>query len=222
MLGIDDNNNLTTRNSRAIDAATISHMAPPVYGHHQLDQLYSDVDFSGFQTPAGLASEVGTPFGARSRAASVDNLTSINETASSEVAANTLRNRLDNLNTTEDSRAIRAQAAATAPPNDTDSLLRPDASRQSSGHSLAQQRSDEDNSLPSGAQTPMQPSMSHIEYSAGDLTRVPSYATALQARSNVPIDNSLPNYQAAVSAPNSSPSNQTNLTLRSQSATGSG
>lgn len=124
MLGIDDNNNLTTRNSRAIDAATINHMAPPVYGHHQLDQLYSDVDFSGFQTPAGLASEVGTPFGAQSRAASVDNLTSINETASSEVAANTLRNRLDNLNTTEDSRAIRAQAAATAPPNDTDSLLR--------------------------------------------------------------------------------------------------
>jgi len=94
LLAFDDNNNMTTQNSRAIDAGSLSAMAPPGYGEHRLDQLYNDIDSSGFQTPAGLA----TPLGAISRNASTDNLAFMNDTAFDNLAANTLRNRLDGLN----------------------------------------------------------------------------------------------------------------------------
>lgn len=213
MLGIDENNNMTTENSRALDAETLNAMAPPGYGEHQMDQLYGSIDLSGFQTPAALASGPGTPFSTRSRAASVDNLALINGMASSSVVANTLRNRLDNLNTTEDSRAIREQVQATASTSDSHGLLRPDVWRRGSGASLSHRTSEED-SIPSGVQTPLQPSMSHVEHSADDLARVPSYTTALQSRPNIPIDNALPNYQTAVRTPNPSPPNQAHLPPR--------
>ena len=196
---------MTTQNSRSLDAETLNAMAPPGYGEHQLDQLYNQVDPGGFQTPAAPASGSGTPFSPRSRAASVDNLVSMSGLASSNLAANNLRNRLDNLDTTEDSRAIRDQAQATTSSGDDNCLLRPTAWRRGSGYSLSQRTSEED-SIPSGAQTPMQPSMSHVEYSADDLARVPSYTTALQARPNIPIDNALPNYQTVVGSSDPSPS----------------
>ena len=204
---------MTSENSRALDAETLNAMAPPGYGEHQLDQLYANVDLSGFQTPGALASGPGTPFSSRSRAASVDNLALINGMASSNVVANNLRNRLNNLNTTEDSRAVRDQAQGTVSNSDTHGLLRPEGWRRGSGYSLSHRTSEED-SIPSGAQTPLQPSMSHVEYSADDLARVPSYTTALQSRPNVPIDNALPNYQTAVGTPDPSPPNQAHLPPR--------
>lgn len=96
LLPFDDNNNMMTQNSRAIDAGSPSAMAPPGYGEHQLDQLYNGVDTSGFQTPA-VASGRATPLGAISRSASVDNLASMGDTDFDDLAANTLRNRLNNL-----------------------------------------------------------------------------------------------------------------------------
>lgn len=102
LLPFDDNNNMTAQNLRAIDAGSLSAMAPPGYGEHRLDQLYSDVDTSGFQTPADLASGLATPLGAISRNASVDNLAFMNDTAFDNLAAaNTLRNRLNNLSSLE-------------------------------------------------------------------------------------------------------------------------
>ena len=218
MLGIDENNNMTTQNSRSLDAETLNAMAPPGYGEHQLDQLCNQIDLGGFQTPAALASGSGTPFSIRSRAASVDNLVSVSGLASSNLAANNLRNRLDNLNITEDSRAIRDQAQATTSSGEDNCLLRPNPWRRGSGYSLSQRTSEED-SIPSGAQTPMQPSMSHVEYSADDLARVPSYTTALQSRPNIPIDNALPNYQSVIRSRDPSPAlpqtpNQAHLPAR--------
>ena len=203
---------MTTRNSRAIDAGSLNAMAPPGYGEHQLDQLYNDVDPSGFQTPAGLVSGSATPLAALSRNASTDNLAPMDGVASSILIANTLRNRLDNLNTTADSRAIRDRTQATSSSEESPGIGlqqqgRPPAStsRRTSGQSLSRRTSEEEDPLPSGAQTPMQPSMSHIEYSADDLARVPSYSTALQTRPNIPIDSALPNYHTAIGTPNSSP-----------------
>lgn len=43
----------------------LSTIAPPGYGEHVLDQLYEDVDVSGFQTP-GFQSGVSSPFYAQS------------------------------------------------------------------------------------------------------------------------------------------------------------
>lgn len=63
LLTIDEDNNLTTQNPRAMDAGALNAMAPPGYGEHQFDQLYSDVDPSGFQTPAGMMSGAATPMG---------------------------------------------------------------------------------------------------------------------------------------------------------------
>lgn len=96
-----------TQNSRAVDAGSLSAMAPPGYAEHRLDQLYNDVDPSGFQTPAGLASGLATPSGAISRTASVDNLASMNDSDFNNLAANTLRSRLNNLNTNGDTQATR-------------------------------------------------------------------------------------------------------------------
>lgn len=102
LLPFDDNNNMTAQNARAIDAGSLSAMAPPGYGEHRLDQLYNNVDTSGFQTPAGLSSGLATPLGAISRNASVDNLASMNDTVLDDFAvANTLRNRLHNLSSLE-------------------------------------------------------------------------------------------------------------------------
>ena len=47
--------------------------APPLYGQHLLDQLYEDIDPSGFMTP-GPASGINTPFYGHSRQGSSDNL----------------------------------------------------------------------------------------------------------------------------------------------------
>jgi len=80
-----------------------------------------------------------------------------------------------------------------------------DASRRSSKPSLSRQTSGDMDTLPSGVLTPMQPSMSHIEYCADDLARVPSYPTALQSQPNIPIDRVLPSYRAAIRTPDSSP-----------------
>lgn len=132
------------------------------------------------------------------------NLESMDEDGSGDVIVNTLRNRLDNINTTEDSQAIRDRTQAMSstdmsPPRD-QVLLPPH--RRTSAQSQSIRASEEDDVLPSGMQTPMQ---THVEYSAEDLARVPSYTTALQSRPNIPIDSALPNYQAATSTPDSSP-----------------
>jgi len=112
LLPFDDNNNMTTQNSRAIDAGSLTAMAPPGYGDHRLDRLYNDVDPSGFQTPAGLASGLATPLVAISRNVSGDNLASMNESGFNNSAANTLRNRLNNLHITEDTQATQDRTQA--------------------------------------------------------------------------------------------------------------
>ena len=62
-------------------------VAPPEYGRHQLDQMYSDIDTSGFMSRAG--SGPGTPAGifAQSRRGSHENVLSINGVADSDPAA---------------------------------------------------------------------------------------------------------------------------------------
>ncbi|KAK4506833.1 hypothetical protein PRZ48_000566 [Zasmidium cellare] len=59
-------------------------VAPPEYGRHQLDQIYSDIDPSGFMSRAG--SGPGTPAGflAQSRRGSHENVLSMNGIADSD------------------------------------------------------------------------------------------------------------------------------------------
>lgn len=203
---------MTTQSWNTVDAGSLNAMAPPGYGEHLFDQLYHDVDPSGFQTPLGMMSQSATPLGPLSRSTSVVDLTSTDGDDPSDVITNTLRNRLDNLNTSEDSRTIRdhTQAVSSSRMSYGSGTLQQElesdtAGRRTSGQSLSPRTSEQGDALPSGAQTPMQPSMSHFEHAADDLTRVPSYSTALQARLNVPIDTTLPNYQTAMRTSGSLP-----------------
>ena len=218
---INDDNNMVNRGSHSMSAAAaIEDLTPPQYGEHQFDQLYSDIDPSGYITPAGGASGVGTPFLSRSRNVSAEDLVSLDGIASSDFAANVLQNRLSNLDMAGSSRLIRdrqlerSQLSSSGDGvNDSNSIERTrldeNGSRQNSVHNgnyfgqcspsnsdSASRRVSEEDGMASGPVTPL-----HIEYSAESLAKVPSYATALQSQTRTPINDGLPTYQSATRTP---------------------
>ena len=81
-LPVDESNEVTGNAQGASDAelnsAETSVTAPPEYGRHQLDQIFSDIDPAGYMSRA--TSPTGTPGGlyAQSRRASQENLASLN------------------------------------------------------------------------------------------------------------------------------------------------
>jgi arrestin-related trafficking adapter 4/5/7 len=110
-LAINENNELVDQSPVAARRAIendIAHHAPPLYGDHQLDQIYSDVDFGGYHTPANFSTP-GTPFRNHSRNISSENISSldingaggsvtvINGMSAGDVPAAALRSRLQNL-----------------------------------------------------------------------------------------------------------------------------
>ncbi|EXJ92982.1 hypothetical protein A1O3_01538 [Capronia epimyces CBS 606.96] len=97
-LPINENNDLidqTPQASRAAVANDLANSAPPVYGKHTLDLLYSDVD--GYRTPGTALSTPGTPY-LHSRHASSENLASLTAiTNGTYVSPIALQNRLQDL-----------------------------------------------------------------------------------------------------------------------------
>ena len=177
---MDNNHNVTGQNPQALSSEAMNVLAPPIYGDHQFDQLYGDFDQTGYDTPAQASGSV-TP---GSRSISIDNLTSMH--ASNSAAANALQNRLNELDVAGDSEApAMAEDEGQA--------------RRQVRFNLPSRRTSEEDALASGMQTPREPL--HIEDIDEDLSRVPSYSTALQSRPNVPVDNALPTYQTAVATP---------------------
>lgn len=94
-------------------------VAPPEYGRHQLDAMYSDIDPSGFMSRAG--SGPGTPAGflAQSRRGSHDNILSLNGLAGSDPVAihgsampHILHSRLANLQEAGHSNGVRARGVS--------------------------------------------------------------------------------------------------------------
>lgn len=211
-LAIDDNNNLVGHAPPAAHVAVEdeSLQAPPLYGEHQFDQLYSDVDFSGYRTP-GAGSGPGTPFGPLSRNISSENLASMNALTSSNISASALHSRLTSLHNSS------ATAVYTSPtemiqdtPPESETASRrvgfppPDyfgnPAHSSACHTpvspeLSRRSSDEvdHDQIASGMATPFYPQYAEAE----TLSRVPSYSTAV--RSSVrPRDTNLPDYHAVV------------------------
>jgi hypothetical protein len=211
-LPIDDDNNLVDQSPLTAQRATddMSHSAPPLYGEHQFDQLYSDVDPSGYFTP-GIASEANTPFGTHSRNISEENLASLNALTNGNISASALRHRLDNL---DRNNAGNAQQLSPEHPSDEESPSRRQSGslgdyfsnstanhgRQSPGSAPVSRRTSEEDNLPSGGHTP-RPQYMEVE----DLSRVPSYSTAVRSTVRTPLSGDLPNYQAATSNSNSGP-----------------
>lgn len=78
-IAINENNDLVDQSpvaSRQALADDLTNSAPPLYGQHQFDQYYSEMDHSGYRTP-GNFSQPGTPFGSISRNISSENLNAL-------------------------------------------------------------------------------------------------------------------------------------------------
>ena len=197
--------------------------APPLYGEHLLDQLYADMDQTGLMTPA-LQSGMNTPFYNQSRYGSSENLSSSLDGAAhpdGAVPPAALSSRLQNLN----SMSRNSSFVGRYPGNNSGGNTPHHHSRDSeashtptngiSGHQsnpLSRRTSQEEDhpavvsNMVSGQHTP-----EHIDFSdLGDLSKVPSYATAVKTPvRGMSYSDALPNYNAATSAP---PSPQRTLT----------
>jgi hypothetical protein len=160
--------------------------APPTYGLHQLDSLYSDIDPSGFMTPGGyrsmMNSGANTPFFAQSRRGSVEDLASMDAVAHQTSAA-ALQHRLQNLDM---SRSPENRSSWFHP-------SRHDSSHHSSGDSTPQRSAE-----PSYFDLPTN------DYDMSALTRTPSYNTAVRTpAAYTPMEVLLPSYEIATSRPSS-------------------
>lgn len=177
-------------------------MAPPGYGEHMLDQLYEDVDMnglqSGFQTPA-IQSGINTPFYAQSRAGSAENLHAMTGMQAFHPAA--LSSRLQDVSLDATSRNNSYNSLSGAATTSTDGATTPytphpgESTHYSPPTSAALSRSHSGEN-PSGINTP-----EHVELE--DLSRVPSYTTAVKTPVRPISTMDLPTYNSAVSAPNS-------------------
>lgn len=213
-LPIDENNNLVDQSPQTAQRAVsdLSHQAPPLYGEHQFDQLYSDVDCSGYRTP-GHPSDPGTPFGTHSRKISSENIASTDALTASDISASVLHSRLTSLHPNG--------SAGNSPQDTADGAMEYETSlrrlsgqsgdyfstsdrtsnHHSPGSSDLSRRTSEEDHIPSGAHTP-RPQYLEVE----DLCRVPSYSTAVRTPVRTPLGGDLPNYQAATRLSTSGPS----------------
>ncbi|RAH42247.1 arrestin family protein [Aspergillus brunneoviolaceus CBS 621.78] len=207
-LAIDENNNLIDQTPQSAQRAIsdIAQQAPPLYGEHQFDQLYSELDPSGYRTP-GPGSGPGTPFGALSRNISVENLASMNALTNTDISASALHSRLSSLRAN-----LHNHPSPPEHEHHSDTETRrlgvpPDYFGPSSGGSgsnshspaspeLSRRPSDEvidHDPIHSGMATPYHPQYAEVE----TLSRVPSYSTAVRT-SVRPCDSGLPDYQAVI------------------------
>ena len=217
---IDENNNLVHQGLQTINASSaLNDLSPPQYGEHQFDQLYSEIDPSGYMTPAGGISGRGTPLQSRSRSVSTDNLTSMDGIASNDFGASVLQSRLNNLDIAGSSRVLRDRSQLSSSGDGTepasvetastdDSVTRQNtvppggyfgqpASNMGGPSTSApvSRRVSEEDEVISGPVTPL-----HIEYSAESLAKVPSYSTAIHSNPTTLINDGLPTYQNATYA----------------------
>ena len=207
-LPINENNDLVDQTPYAARLAQehdADHSAPPLYGEHQFDQLYSGVDPSGYTTP-GNFSTPGTP-NLHSRSQSSENLASLNAITNGanlstspggqHVSAAALQTRLQNLRVNgAPFHTLRAEDEMLPPgdigdgsPHLHDSFSETSDYHSSHGHSPALQNGQRSNShsnplsrqasdddvQASGAATP-RVQFNEVE----DLARVPSYTTAVR------------------------------------------
>ncbi|KAE8353712.1 putative HECT-type ubiquitin ligase-interacting protein cred [Aspergillus coremiiformis] len=206
-LAIDENNNLIDQTPQSAQRAVndIAQQAPPLYGEHQFDQLYSELDPAGYRTP-GPGSGPGTPFGTLSRNLSAENLASMNALTTTDISASALHSRLSNLSNLNTIRPLQPSPSEHEPQPDHETRrlgIPADYFGPSSGsnsHSpsspvLSRRPSDEvdHEHVPSGMATPFHPQYAEVE----TLSRVPSYSTAVRTTVR-PHDSELPDYDAVV------------------------
>lgn len=160
----------------------VNQNAPPTYGLHQLDELYNDIDPSGFMTPGGyhsmMNSGANTPFYAHSRTGSAEDLASLNAVANGGGAsAAALQHRLQNL----------------------------DMSNEPPTRFQPQRQHSSGDSTPAHGGEPAYFDLPPASYDMDALARTPSYNTAVRTPGRAPLvaDVALPSYEIATSRPGS-------------------
>lgn len=209
-IAIDENNNI--RDSapqsarRTVDEA--ANQAPPLYGEHTFDQLYSEVDPNGYRTPGPGSGGPGTPFGPLSRNISTENLASMNALTNTDISASALHHRLTNLNANRPSpnEATSRESPTESHPNsrqlnvhfsDYFGSASGSPSHSPASPELSRRPSDEvdHEAISSGMATPFHPQYAEVE----TLSRVPSYSTAVRAAVG-PCDSNLPGYESVMAS----------------------
>jgi hypothetical protein len=212
-IAIDENNNLreqTQQSTRQAADDFAAQQAPPLYGEHTFDQLYSEVDPNGYRTPGPGSGGPGTPFGALSRNISSENLPSMAAVSNTDISASALHSRLSSLSTNRIFQTSTPNEAPNSPPENHansrglnvhfgDYFGPPSGSNSHSPGSpeLSRRPSDDGghSPIPSGMATPFHPQYAEVE----TLSRVPSYSTAVRAAVG-PCDSGLPDYNAVMAS----------------------
>jgi hypothetical protein len=198
--------------------------APPLYGEHRLDPLYSDVDPSGYMT-SGINTEGNTPSNNRSRVNSAEdlaslnvrlgeNLPSLNAIRSGEFPAHLLSSRLNNLQSPGSSRwtpernqtsgqsmPLRGPVGTDTDPSSAGNTFVNSDNVVQSGSSSSRHSPRDPLSRRHSAESSSPEPPEHLEISAAELSRVPSYHTAMQAYHKSSLSVDLPNYLHATSRP---------------------
>lgn len=212
-IAIDENNNLldqTPQSARRAADEFAAHQAPPMYSEHQFDQLYGELDPSGYRTPGPGSGGSGTPFGPLSRNISAENLASMNALTNTDISASALHSRLTSLSANRPGHAPTPSETPHESPTDGHANSRGmnvhfdyfGLSSGSNSHSLgspelSRRPSDdaEHEPISSGMATPFHPQYAEVE----TLSRVPSYSTAVRAAVR-PCDSNLPDYNAVMAS----------------------
>ncbi|KAL8759541.1 MAG: hypothetical protein Q9184_003587 [Pyrenodesmia sp. 2 TL-2023] len=196
---LDENNNMITQDLGGVDPEAFGVGAPPVYGQHQLDLLYSNLDSAGYTTPAGGLSGTGTPFNPQSRRGSADNLASINALASTGVHPTALQSRLGSVYNRSDVHVPASHIPAISGPVDDPGIptnqqdgSNHDGNQQCRNYNVFSRRTSQPNSEHSGT------GPQHFEFSPEQLSKVPSYSTALRSQTQTAISEVPPTYQSVI------------------------
>ncbi len=217
-------------------------VAPPGYGQHHFDQLWDNIDPSGYMTP-GARSGINTPFYSQSRNGSAETLPlpvldalvqSPTSAPHGGPAASALHSRLATLQDRGSSHYARTQGQGQPQPTHSPSeggtqfeqpadanwshftppSLSGSSSRQSRSGGPSRRTSDEQQPPPTAPQR-------LLGYDMEALARIPSYNTALRTPvSSSPKIEGLPTYEAATSrppSPNPTGSGSRSLPVRTRS-----
>lgn len=221
-LPLDDNNNIIgDPNTTLGTSEAFDNLAPPLYGAHLFDQFYSEVDVSGYMTPAGGPSGPNTPSTSHSRTTSTDNLAPTAPESPSEFAAGVFH-RFHGL-ANQSNQWLRDRARILSAPDESLNDGGEGSSREGNPLQLATNASPAGGALqmsggspaPRGSNNPTprrasqeaaagtstQATSEHFEFSTEALNKVPSYNTARQSRAVPLVDDGLPDYQSAISDP---------------------
>ncbi|KAH9208685.1 hypothetical protein DL95DRAFT_394987 [Leptodontidium sp. 2 PMI_412] len=208
---LNEEGQLVDQTPMSTQSTDMTQHAPPLYGQHILDQLYADMNNTGIMTPAPQ-SGMNTPFHGLSRAGSHENLASLNGVANQNgaVPPAALQSRLQNLDLNGMSRnssfrRVNGSGHNTPAhrPMESEPGYFDQHNSEPNSNPLSRRTSEEENARTSGMTSGQHTPEEHLDFAElGDLTKVPSYRTAVRAPvRGMSYSDALPDYVTAISAP---------------------